>query len=130
MVLDGLQVFLQLNPGKGFSFTSFDPREDLFLSQISLNTKIQLIDQFLITSLDLERQTQARCWVMEFKPGLDSGAVVSVSLVELPQTGKGLCYRFCGIGFTGSDGKLPTQPLPVQFHVSLELDFPDQVSSN
>jgi len=128
MVLDCFQVFLQLNPGKGFSFTGLDQREDLFFSQISLNMKIKLIDKFLITSLDLERQTQARCWVMEFKPGLDSGAVVAVSSVELTQTGKGLFYRFCGIGFTGSDGKLPTQPLPVQFHVSLELDFLDQIS--
>ncbi len=76
MVLDGFQVFLQLNSGKGFSFTSFDQREDLFLIQISLNTKIQLIDQFLITGLDLERQTQARRWVMEFIKGLDSGWVV------------------------------------------------------
>ncbi len=96
--------------------------------QISLNTKIKVIDKFLITSLDLERQTQARCWVMEFKLGLDSGTVVAVSPVELSQTGKGLFYRFCEIGFTGSDSKLSTQPLPVQFHVSLELDFMDQVS--
>jgi len=70
-----------------------------------------LIHKFLITSLDLERQTQARCWVMEFKPGLDAGAVVTVSPVEFPQTGKSLFYRFCGIGFTGMAAAMGLVPL-------------------
>jgi hypothetical protein len=67
---------------------------------------------------------------MEFKLGLDSGAIVAVSPIELSQTGKGFVYPFCGVGFTGSDGKLSTEPLPVQFQVSCKLDFPDQVFPN